>query len=330
MDLNSTANPWSLSAELVAVLVAIIDGEPVVLTTDCARSLPAGVLQTQHRSLQNGLRIWVETLTGYTLGYVEQLYTFADKGRAYLTGGRVLSVSYLALTRVHEQALPNEVSWQQWYGYFPWEDWRAGKPTLLSEYIEPTLLAWAKQTESNAESVHREQRVRLAYGLDDFNWNEDLVLHRFELLYEAGLVPEATRDSILYEKQQFHDLDEQQWLENHADHPLGRPMRFDQRRILATGMARLRAKIKYRPVVFELLPPTFTLLDLQTVIEALAGRGLHKQNFRRLIEQQNLVEETGSMAQVVTGRPPKLFRFRRDVILERSTAGSKLPLARQL
>ena len=61
-------------------------------------------------------------------------------------------------------------------------------------------------------------------------------------------------------------------------------MHHDHRRILATGMARLRAKIKYRPAVFELMPPTFTLLQLQVAVEALAGRGLHKQNFRRLIE----------------------------------------------
>ncbi|HZJ97983.1 MAG TPA: hypothetical protein VFD12_09150 [Oligella sp.] len=329
MDISSTNNPWPLSAELVAVLVATIDDEPMVLTTHCAHALPAGELQTQHRSLQNGLRVWVEALTGHSLGYVEQLYTFADKGRAYLTGGRVLSVSYLAFTRERAEVLPSEVSWQRWYSYFPWEDWRHGKPALLSDYIEPQLSAWAAQAESSSLSAHRQQRIQLAYGLGDFKWNEDLVLPRFELLYEADLVPEAMRDHILYEKEQFHDLDEQQWLEKHADHPLGRPMRFDQRRMLATGMARLRAKIKYRPVVFELMPPTFTLLQLQTVIEALAGRVLHKQNFRRLVEQQNLVEETGEMADVVSGRPPKLFRFRPDVILERTTANSKFPLARQ-
>ena len=73
-------------------------------------------------------------------------------------------------------------------------------------------------------------------------------------------------------------------------------MLADHRRILATGIARLRAKIKYRPVVFELMPREFTLLQLQQTVEALAGRRLHKQNFRRLIEQQELVEETGRMA----------------------------------
>ena len=98
-------------------------------------------------------------------------------------------------------------------------------------------------------------------------------------------------------------------------------MTGDHRRILATGIARLRAKIKYRPVVFELMAPEFTLLQLQRSVEALAGRLLHKQNFRRLIEQQELVEETGAMATATGGRPAKLYRFRRGVLAEREVTG---------
>ena len=102
----------------------------------------------------------------------------------------------------------------------------------------------------------------------------------------------------------------------------------DHRRILATAVARLRAKIKYRPVVFELMPPTFTLLQLQRAVEALAGHLVHKPNFRRLIEQQELVEETGATASDSPGRPAKLYRFRRGVLAERAIAGTKLPLIR--
>jgi hypothetical protein len=108
----------------------------------------------------------------------------------------------------------------------------------------------------------------------------------------------------------------------------GRPMRHDHRRILATGLARLRAKIKYRPVVFELMPESFTLLQLQRAVEALAGRRLHKQNFRRLIDQQHLVEETGEVSTEMGGRPAKRVRFRREVLRERAIAGTKLPLSR--
>ncbi len=93
-------------------------------------------------------------------------------------------------------------------------------------------------------------------------------------------------------------------------------------------IARLRAKIKYRPVVFELMPASFTLLQLQRAVEALAGRRLHKQNFRRLIEQQGLVEETRGVSKETGGRPAKLVRFRREVLRERRFAGTKLPLYR--
>ncbi len=102
-------------------------------------------------------------------------------------------------------------------------------------------------------------------------------------------------------------------------------MGFDHRRILATAVSRLRGKIKFRPVVFELLPPTFTLLQLQRVVEALAGQPLHKQNFRRLVEKGGLVEGTGKQASGTGGRPAELFRFRRGVLRERPTPGVGLP-----
>jgi hypothetical protein len=78
-------------------------------------------------------------------------------------------------------------------------------------------------------------------------------------------------------------------------------------------------------VVFELLPRTFTLLTLQRTVEALAGRRLHKQNFRRLVEDAGLVEGTGRLASSTVGRPAELFRFRRDALRERPAPGVALP-----
>lgn len=300
----------SVHAELVAVLVAVTNGEPRVLTTDDARALPAGPFELSHRSLQAGLRAWVEAQTHHPLGYVEQLYTFADGDRSDESGGRVISVSYLGLTREAGETGVAQVGWQDWYRYFPWEDRRAGTPALVEEVIVPRLAAWCDDSEDASVRARRHQRAAITFGLEGAAWNEDMMLQRYELLFEAGLVPEAVRRTG-------------------GDAPVpGQPMRHDHRRILATGIARLRAKIKYRPVVFELMPDEFTLLQLQMAVEALAGRGLHKQNFRRFIEQQDLVEETGAMATGTAGRPAKLFRFRRDVLLERAIAGSKLPLSR--
>mgnify|MGYP006379723821 FL=1 len=106
---------------------------------------------------------------------------------------------------------------------------------------------------------------------------------------------------------------------------LGRPLALDHRRILASALGRLRGKLRYRPVIFELLPGTFTLLKLQRTVEALAGVRLHKQNFRRLVEQGGLVEGTGRLEAGTGGRPAELFRFRRDVLRERPAAGVGLP-----
>jgi hypothetical protein len=181
---------------------------------------------------------------------------------------------------------------------------------MIAAILAPALQAWAKQADDPELRRARRQRTAINFGLDDYGWNEELVLQRYELLYEATLVPEALHDRA------------------GASRIPGRAMSGDHRRILATGIARLRAKIKYRPVVFELMPQRFTLLQLQRAVEALAGRPLHKQNFRRLIEAQELVEEAGGMAADSVGRPAKLFQFRHAVLAERAFAGTKLPLAR--
>ncbi|MEI2416440.1 hypothetical protein V8Z80_09670 [Orrella sp. JC864] len=304
----------SVAVELVAVLAAVTQGEPRVLTTHEGQALPSGPFEVGHRSLQAGLRAWVEQQTHHPLGYVEQLYTFADSGRYSEQGaaGHAISISYLALTR--ETASPPDLQarWHGWYRYFPWEDHRHGTPAVLGERILPALRAWIAAGEGEAARQARAQRAALTFGLDGYSWNEDRILQRYELLYEMGLVAEAAGGQAGAEGLCLP----------------GVAMRYDHRRILATGIARLRAKIKYRPVVFELMPADFTLLQLQQSVQALAGRNLHKQNFRRLIEQQELVEETGEVMAGATGRPAKLFRFRRGVMLERAISGSKLPVAR--
>ena len=298
------------TADLVAVLVAVTDGEPKIMTIANAGALPSGPFEFAHRSLQTGLRAWVEAQTGHPLGYVEQLYTFADRGR---TGDakspHSISISYLGLAREDQVGQGFEAHWSGWYDYFPWEDHRAGPPAMLAKMLTPKLRAWSKSASTTNLQRERWQRAAITFGLDDREWNEELVLQRYELLYEAALIPEAVRA-------------------NTAPVAPGRPMSGDHRRILATGIARLRAKIKYRPVVFELMPAEFTLLQLQRSVEALAGRLVHKQNFRRLIEQQQLVEETGAIAADTVGRPAKLFRFRHAVLAERAVVGTKLPLSR--
>ncbi|MGC3987869.1 MAG: hypothetical protein QM777_25830 [Pseudorhodoferax sp.] len=302
----------AIAAELVAVLVAVTAGQARILTTHKGLALPSGPFEQTHRSLQAGMRAWIERQTHHPIGYIEQLYTFADRDRARDQGRRVISVSYLGLTR-EAAAIDEAGGWRDWYRYFPWEDRRSdAAEALLAGQILPALAAWRDAAPDAASAQQRRLRVDTAFGLGGSAWNEDFVLQRYELLFEARLVPEALGRSRA----------------GAPALPTGQPMREDFRRILATGIARLRAKIKYRPVVFELMPDAFTLLQLQQTVEALAGHALHKQNFRRQVEQQALVEETGELAQGGSGRPAMLFRFRDDVLLERAISGSKLPLSR--
>ena len=310
----------SLSIRLSAVIVAATIDEPRILAVrlgpEPIEALPSGPLEVEHRTLELGLRAWVERQTKQRLGYVEQLYTFGDRDRVE-TGeafrGRALTVAYLALVR---QALPAgaaEAGWQNWYRFFPWEDWRSGQPAALAP-LKQRLSQWVAQAGTEAERRLREERVGLAFP---GSWNEELVLERYELLYEAGLIQERWRDL-------GRPLPPQ-------DGPVfGEQMAADHRRVLATAIGRLRGKIKYRPVVFELMPPAFTLLQLQRTVEALAGVRLHKQNFRRLVEQQGLVEETGGISAATGGRPARLVRFRREVLLERPAPGLRLRAGRRI
>ncbi|HUI20466.1 MAG TPA: hypothetical protein VLZ74_05420 [Methylocella sp.] len=308
----------AIAADLIAVLVAVTAGDPRVLTIQDQSALPSGPFELAHRSLQSGLRAWVERQTRLPLGYVEQLYTFADRDRGG-AGQHVISISYLGLTREQATSGEQNASWRSWYSYFPWEDHRAGTPAMIEATLLPRLQAWADRPQNPSLRHDRKQRIAVTFGGEGRAWNEELVLQRYELLYEAGLIVEAARNASARLAPDF------------AASPLpgtGQPMILDHRRILATGIARLRAKIKYHPVVFELMPETFTLLQLQRCVEALAGRLVHKQNFRRLIEQQELVEETGETSQDTGGRPAKLFRFRREVLTQRAVAGTKLPISR--
>ncbi|HWB52002.1 MAG TPA: hypothetical protein VG651_23040 [Stellaceae bacterium] len=314
----------ALSIGLSAVIVAASEQEPRVLTIRHAvagrapvEALPAGPLEAEHRTLEIGLRSWVERQTSQRLGYVEQLYTFGDRDRlaaAVNSANPALTVAYLALVREMRPAGSAEAVWQSWYRYFPWEDWRGGKPPSLAA-IEAGLGDWAVSAPADGEKRLREERWRVAFGLDTASWNEELVLERYELLYEAGLVFEASRDRAL-------PADEASGF--------GVAMAVDHRRILATAVGRLRGKIKYRPVVFELMPPAFTLSQLQQTVEALSGARLHKQNFRRLVEQQGLVEETGDITAATGGRPARLVRFRREVLLERPAPGLRLRAGRRM
>jgi hypothetical protein len=313
---------------LTAAIVAVRGDVPLILVARGGQggrgaALPYGPFDpVNHRTFEMGLRAWVAEQTGVPVGYVEQLYTFGDRGRHSRAGSRdphEVSVGYLALTRIcgEDMATAPGAGFREWYRFFPWEDWRQGRPPLIDSSIMPGLRAFVERGKDANGSAHRRglsrlERVRLLFGEDGGRFDEENVLDRYELLYEAGLVEESARDG----REPAPGVAERP--------PLGESMQADHRRILATAMGRLRAKMKYRPVIFELMPENFTLTALQTTVEAISGRHLHKQNFRRLVEASAVVEATGQLSHATGGRPAALFRFRRDVLQERPAPGLRV------
>jgi hypothetical protein len=317
---------------LSAVIVAVTEEAPFAVVTHgegAPAGLPFGPFDPAgDRTLELSLRGWVKEQTNFDIGYAEQLYTFGDRGReaplADMQDGepnRVISISYLALTPSRAVLGRPEARWRCWYDFFPWEDWRGGRPRLIDQSIAPQLRRWAKNAPQSAQAAQRWTRARLAFALEGAVWNEERALERYELLYEAGLAPEAARDRARFENRPAPTLA--------AAPGLGEPMISDHRRILATAIGRLRAKIKYRPVIFELAPELFTLLHLQRLVEAISGLALHKQNFRRLLERTGLVEGAGAFDASAGGRPAELFRCKREALSERPVGGVHVPAPRE-
>lgn len=309
------------------------ESAPPTTATDgprpAAEALPYGPLDPgRHATLERGLLGWVREQTGLQLDYVEQLYTFGDQYRdpAEARGGpRSVAVAYLALVEAGRLPSVPGAHWRDWYAFFPWEDWRAGRPERIEAHIAPQVERWVRAAEDEEARSARRERVDITFGLGGSSWDGERVLERYELLYEVGLVDEAHSDRALAAAAGVA-LRHQPWLPALPDdRGLGCPMARDHRRILATALGRLRGKIKYRPVVFDLLPPTFTLGQLQGVVESLAGMRLHRSNFRRLVEHGGLVEGTGRSFGSTGGRPAELFRFRREVLRERRAPGVGLP-----
>src|SRR4029079_5957468 len=115
---------------LTAAIVTVEGDEPAILIGGDG-GIPAGLPfgpfdPLAHGTFEIGLRAFVAAQTGLAVGYVEQLYTFGDRGRHARPGDvapHVVSVGYLALTRMPDSVAPR-AGFAPWYRFFPWEDWR--------------------------------------------------------------------------------------------------------------------------------------------------------------------------------------------------------------
>ena len=194
-------------------------------------------------------------------------------------GRRIVSITYLGLTRERAAAGEREPGWQSWYRYFPWEDWRGGPPTLLARAIAAAARRVGRRGARRRGKRERRQRGRRShFGLTAAPGTRSWCCSATSCSTRRGWC--RRRDGRA------------------GPSPIrcpGEPMRYDHRRILATGIARLRAKIKYRPGrVRADAAATSRCCSCSARSRRWPGVRLHKQNFRRLIEQQGLVEETGA------------------------------------
>lgn len=304
----------AVAVTLGAVILAVRAAEPVVAVIPAQRPgedrLPGGPFRPgAHRTLEDGVRAWAHAQTGVETRFLQQLCTLAE-GIDLDPVEPTLCVSYLALAAPRHCSDRTQATWRSWYTFFPWEDWRYGRPECLAE-IHARLEAWAAQPAPPCAArwpADRSQRLRMAFGgIAGGRWNEEKVLERYELVQEAGLAGPAAPAA-----------GKRRWPR------LAHPMLGDQVPVLARAIGELRRAVKYRPVVFELMPDEFTLFELQKTVEAILGPNLHKQNFRRLVEGCGLVETTGEHRLRTGGRPARLYRFRRSVIYERAAPGVKV------
>src|SRR5580693_10810732 len=197
---------------LSAAIVSVDKDDPQILVAsdqaDGPRAgLPFGPFDPlTHHTFEIGLRAWVKAQTGLAVGYVEQLYTFGDRGRHPQpgdTGAHMVSIGYLALTRRPENVTPLRAAgagFEPWYRFFPWEDWREQRPKILDAAILPLLREWAGRSDrpEPGRALGPRERLRLWFGDSGGDggglWDEEKILDRYELRYEAGLVEEARRD----------------------------------------------------------------------------------------------------------------------------------------
>jgi hypothetical protein len=242
------------------------------------------------------------------------------------TGARVATNAYLMLMPrpVPLVAQAEEVSdarWADLYAYLPWEDLRSPAGRAAARGALDALARWAEGAGGDAR-----ERIDYAFGFGLKEWNEERVAERWRLLSDAGLVAEAARD---------------RWGRptGGGGTRLGREMAFDHRRILADALARLRGKVKYVPAALHALAgDEFTLDELQAAFEAVAGRPLHRANFRRAVaaprggdrqtRSPRLVEGTARRRPRTSGEPgvaPELFRFRAEMLHARLDPSLRLP-----
>ena len=143
---------------------------------------------------------------------------------------------------------------------------------------------------------------------------QDIYLEQLYTFGEPGRDPRTRVITVVYyaliDAARLHvrpagDGDQAAWFRLQALPTLA----FDHEQILAYTVGRLRGKLEYTNIGFQLLAPHFTLSELQEVYEAILGRQLDKRNFRRKILSSPILVDTGELKMEGSHRPARLYRF---------------------
>ncbi len=297
---------------ICAVLVAADADDLYILTARRQRAaipvLPVtGFDPARGISLERCLRDWAA------------IHTTAKVTAIHMTGARVLAGQVqICLVGLVENRLAFTPRGGRWYpasALFPWEDWRNGEPEGLRATLRPALAQWSAAPTKKGEGP-RHPRVDSLFTSKGKNWRSDAAQARYELLYDAGLVPEALRDrsgAAIMVKQ------------SHA-RAFGQIMHASDRHIVAQSLDWIRQGTQRGDVLPHLLTSPFSLGSLQNTAQAVMGVALHTQNFRRDIVRGNFIQDTGKTGRAHGARPARLWRW---VENSAHTGNVDFPLPRQ-
>ena len=134
----------------------------------------------------------------------------------------------------------------------------------------------------------------------------------YALVDSEKLIAELSKDDANRCLAQVHipwEDESGSWVTTHDENGARLPLAFDHEEILGTAIGRLRGKLNYSPIGFQLLPNTFTLRQLQQIHETILGHTVNKDAFRRRMLATGLVSSTGKREGQVGHRPAELYRF---------------------
>lgn len=186
------------------------------------------------------------------------------------------------------------------------------KVLLIERAKDPFKGAWALP----GGFIHMDETLEEA-ALRELEEETGLKNVWLEQLYTFGDVRRDPRERVIsvahyaLVKMSDHRVQAATDARNAAWHPASKPppLAFDHRKILAKARERLQGKVRYQPIGFELLPPKFTLTELQRLYETVLERPLDKRNFRKKVLSFEILTALDEYEQNVSHRAAQLFKF---------------------